>query len=121
MRRKAGALVPFELDILDAAVDLRQRGTDAFHGYLIAKQIKSQADARLLTAHGTLYRALARLESMGLLASRWEDPAVPARESRPGRRLYTLTAEGEAAVEEARRRAAEAARAKRVKRRLAPI
>ncbi len=31
---------------------------------------------------------------MGLLTSEWESPDVAARESRPGRRLYTLTAEG---------------------------
>jgi PadR family transcriptional regulator len=56
----------------------------------------------LLTAYGTLYRALARLEEMGLLASRREDPAIAARESRPGRRLYTLTAAGEAAAVKAK-------------------
>jgi PadR family transcriptional regulator PadR len=72
----------------------------------------------LLTAYGTLYRALSRLERMGFLESRWEDPDIPARENRPGRRLYTLTAAGEAAVEEARRVLA-ASRRKR-SRRLAP-
>src|SRR5438105_875069 len=91
MRRKAGALVPLELAICTAAVELRAQGTEEFHGYLIAKEIKEHADNRLLTAYGTLYRALARLESMGLVTSRWEDPAIPARENRPGRRLYTLS------------------------------
>jgi len=38
-----------------------------------------------------------------MLESRWEDPEIPARENRPGRRLYRLTAVGEAAVREARR------------------
>ena len=33
---------------------------------------------------------------MGLLRSRWEHPDIPARENRPGRRLYELTALGEA-------------------------
>jgi DNA-binding PadR family transcriptional regulator len=74
---------------------------------------------KLLTAYGTLYRALGRLEKMGLLQSRWEDPAAPARENRPGRRLYTLTALGEAAADAARL-AQTAAPPKRARRRLAP-
>jgi DNA-binding PadR family transcriptional regulator len=56
---------------------------------------------------------------MGLLTSRWEDPAIPARENRPGRRLYTLTALGEAALAETRHVSEEAART-RTRRRLAP-
>ena len=112
MRRKAGALVPLELAICTAAADLRQQGTGEFHGYLIAKEIKEHADNRLLTAYGTLYRALARLESMGLLSSRWEDAMVAAEENRPRRRFYALTAAGEEAVTEAARAAA-ATRAKK--------
>jgi PadR family transcriptional regulator PadR len=69
VRRKSGTLVPLELAICEAASVLRQRGTDAFHGYLIAKEVKHGGDARLLTAYGTLYRALGRLERMGLLSS----------------------------------------------------
>ena len=83
MRRKAGALVPLELAICTAAADLRQQGTEEFHGYLIAKELKEHADNRLLTAYGTLYRALGRLEAMGLLLSRWEDAMVAAAENRP--------------------------------------
>jgi DNA-binding PadR family transcriptional regulator len=37
-----------------------------------------------------------------LLESRWEDPAIPARENRPRRRLYRLNATGKAAVREFR-------------------
>ena len=44
MRRKAGALVPLELAICTAAVELRGQGTEEFHGYLIAKEIKEHAD-----------------------------------------------------------------------------
>jgi DNA-binding PadR family transcriptional regulator len=73
---------------------------------------------RLLTAYGTLYRALGRLEAMGLLTSRWEDPNIPARENRPRRRLYTLTAAGETAAEE--RRALTDRTTRRARRRLAP-
>jgi PadR family transcriptional regulator PadR len=106
MRRKAGALVPLELAICAAASDLRRQGSEEFHGYLIAKEIKEHGDSRLLTAYGTLYRALGRLETMGLLASRWEDAMVAAEENRPRRRLYALTPAGEEAVAEAARAAA---------------
>lgn len=101
MRRKPGALVPLELAICEAALELRRRGSEEFHGFLIAKELKHAADTRLLTAYGTLYRALGRLEAMGLVRSRPEDPMIAARESRPVRRLYTLTPNGEAAVRHA--------------------
>src|SRR5262245_49803089 len=119
MRRKPGALVPLETAICLSAADLQQRHVEEFHGYEIARHLADDADRRLLTAYGTLYRALGRLEKMGLLRSRREDPDIAARENRPGRRLYTLTAEGAAVAREARRAALEAAR-KRVRRRLVP-
>ena len=118
MRRKAGSLVPLEIAICSAAASLRRGGDEEFHGYEMAKTLGEAADVKLLTAYGTLYRALGRLEKMGLLQSRWEDPAVPARENRPGRRLYTLTALGEAAADEANR-AKRSAPPKRARRRLA--
>jgi PadR family transcriptional regulator, regulatory protein PadR len=108
MRRKAGALVPLEVAICAAAADLRRQGKEEFHGYLIAREIKEHADNRLLTAYGTLYRALGRLEAMGLLSSRWEDAMVAAEENRPRRRLYVLTAAGDEVVTDAARAAAEA-------------
>jgi DNA-binding PadR family transcriptional regulator len=72
-------------------------GQRDFHGYEIAKHLGDETDRRLLTAYGTLYRALSRLEKMGLLKSRWENPQIAADENRPGRRLYKLTKEGERA------------------------
>jgi DNA-binding PadR family transcriptional regulator len=101
MRRKAGTLLPIEIALLQSALALLRGGAPEFHGYLIAKEIREQEDARRLTAHGTLYRALERLEKAGLLASRWEDPSMAASEDRPRRRLYHITAEGEAAVQQA--------------------
>jgi DNA-binding PadR family transcriptional regulator len=98
MRRKAGSLLPLELSILEAALDLRLRGLNLFHGFLIAREVKERQDARLLTAHGTLYKALERLQRSGFLESEWEDPLVAAQEGRPRRRLYWLTAAGEAAL-----------------------
>jgi PadR family transcriptional regulator, regulatory protein PadR len=98
MRRKAGSLIPIEVSILEAGVDLSLRGRPTFYGFMIAKQIKDRQDARLLTAHGTLYRALDRLERSGFLESDWEDPLIAAAESRPRRRFYWVTAAGEAAL-----------------------
>ncbi len=98
MRRKAGALLPIEMSILETGIDLLRRGMAEFYGFLIAKEIKEQQDARLLTAHGTLYKALDRMEKAGLLVSRWEDPIIAAEEKRPRRRLYQVTAAGQAAL-----------------------
>jgi DNA-binding PadR family transcriptional regulator len=121
MRRKPGALVPLETSICSCAADLLIRGTREFHGYEIAKRLSDVADQKLLTAYGTLYRALGRLESMGLLQSRWEDPDVPARENRPGRRLYTLTPAGEAAVDDARKASTERSPSRPRRRRPLPV
>ncbi len=98
MRRKFGSLIPLEASILEAALELRLGGRVTFHGFLIAKELKDKQDARLLTAHGTLYRALDRLQKAGLLDSEWEDPMIAASESRPRRRFYWMTAAGEAAL-----------------------
>jgi len=116
MRRKPGALVPLETAICRSAAVMTRRGTTEFHGYELAKQLADETSRRFLTAYGTLYRALARLEQMGLLRSRREDPEIAARENRPLRRLYTLTALGEAAAREA---AIERA-PRRARRRVAP-
>jgi DNA-binding PadR family transcriptional regulator len=89
-----------------------------FHGFLLAKTIKDQQEARLLTAHGTLYKALDRLQAAGLLDSRWEDPLAAAAANRPRRRLYHLTAVGEAAL--AKAGTAEAPRVLPLQRGLAP-
>ena len=95
MRRQAGALVPLETAILEAGVDAVRSGHPEFHGFSMAKSIQHDEGARRLTAHGTLYKALARMEDAGLLESRWEDPAVAEAEQRPRRRLYRVTALGQ--------------------------
>ena len=102
MRRKKGVRIPLELSILVACLDLKTRGAEQVHGFLIAKQIGDQTGAKMLTSHGTLYKALGRMEKTGLLKSRWEDPVAAANESRPRRRLYRVTAEGVAAFDAAR-------------------
>ena len=119
MRRKAGALVPLELAILSAAASLVARGTSEFHGYELARQLGDETQRRFLTGYGTLYRALGRLEQMGLLHSRREDPAIAARENRPIRRFYTMTADGERA-RHAASAGEPAVRRVRARRRIAP-
>jgi len=98
VRRRPDTLIPLEASILAAGIELRARGAPYFHGFLIARELKDRTDARLLTAHGTLYRALDRLQRSGLLESEWEDPALAADAGRPRRRLYRVTAAGEAAL-----------------------
>lgn len=96
-RRKPGTLLPLELEILAAASSMRT----PFHGFGLAQAMREHNGSRSLTGHGTLYKALGRLEEFGLLASRWEDAA--AVDGRPRRRLYELTGEGARVAEEARR------------------
>lgn len=98
MRRKSGVLLPLEAAILAAAIRLQRQGTSEFHGFAVAKHLTEHGDTRKLTAHGTLYKALDRLEMAGLLESRWEDPAIAAADGRPRRRLYTITGAGAAAL-----------------------
>lgn len=94
MKRKPGALLPLEVDICAAARRLRRE----FHGFELAKSLADGNASKQLTAYGTLYRALGRLEDMGLLTSRWEDPQAAADEGRPLRRLYRLTDLGKRAL-----------------------
>lgn len=75
-----------------------QAGEPEFHGFSIARAIQERDAARRLTAHGTLYKALGRLERAGLLESRWEAPELAEAEGRPRRRLYRVTGAGAAAI-----------------------
>lgn len=112
-RRKAGTLLPLELRILEAGLDL-QRAEGSFHGFLLAAQIsllEDGAPGRPLTAHGTLYKALARMTEGGLLSGEWEDPATAEQAGRPRRRLYTVTPDGAVALASARASAPSSARA----------
>lgn len=102
MRRKEGSLVPLETELLVAAADLASGGQPDVHGYELARAVQHLRDARRLTAYGTLYKALSRLERDGYLTSRWEDPLLAADDGRPRRRFYRLTARGERAATDAR-------------------
>ena len=98
-RRKPGTLVPLETEILEMALSMLRSGQATFHGFGLAQTMREQSGSRSLTAHGTLYKALSRLEEFGLLTSRWEDAA--AVDGRPRRRLYELTSQGAYAAERA--------------------
>ncbi|MGI8577635.1 MAG: helix-turn-helix transcriptional regulator [Nocardioidaceae bacterium] len=69
----------------------------ALHGYGIVSELRRRSDADLDLAEGTLYPALHRLESEGLLTSAWSEDA-PRR-----RRVYRLTKRGDQALEGRRR------------------
>jgi len=99
-RRKPGTLLPLELEILEVALSLLHAEQATFHGFALAQTMREQTGSRSLTGHGTLYKALGRLEEFGLLSSRWEDAATA--EGRPRRRLYELTSQGAHVAERAR-------------------
>lgn len=89
MPRRTGPL-PLELAILRVAA-----GTPEIHGFAVAGELRDRYGAGL-TAHGTLYKALSRLASQGLLAARWEPAEVAEEQGRPRRRLYRITDAGRA-------------------------
>jgi PadR family transcriptional regulator, regulatory protein PadR len=98
-RRKPGTLLPLETEILEVALSMLRAGHATFHGFGLAQTMREHSGSRSLTAHGTLYKALSRLEELGLLTSHWEDAA--AAEGRPRRRLYELTKQGAHVAEQA--------------------
>ena len=71
-----------------------------FYGFAVAAELDADP-ARGLTAHGTLYKVLERLERDGLLVSRWEEPDE-IDESRPRRRLYRVSDQAEGALRTSR-------------------
>lgn len=97
--RKPGTLLPLEAVILSA---IASRGNRGAHGFLIAQDLAEGAEAsKALVGHGTLYKALDRLRTRGLLSSEWEDPALAEASGRPRRKLYWITAAGATVLREA--------------------
>jgi PadR family transcriptional regulator, regulatory protein PadR len=90
-----------ETQILGVALEALLHGeASEVHGFALAKQVADQDGSRRLTSHGTLYKALARLEGAGLLSSRWEDHRAAEEGGRPRRRLYQITSSGQVALAE---------------------
>ena len=79
-----GTVVPIVLSLLSGR---------EMYGYEIVKVVNARTNGRLEWKEGTLYPALHRLESAGLIASRWQD--APSDEA-PGRqrKYYRLTRRG---------------------------
>lgn len=94
-RRKHGTILPLEQAILAHGV-----ANEPFYGFALARAISDGGSA--LTAHGTLYKALTRMTTAGLLEATWEDAALAEQEGRPRRRLYRVTGDGARALSAAR-------------------
>jgi DNA-binding PadR family transcriptional regulator len=99
-------LLPLELDLLDALIT-----SPDSHGFGLAQGLAAH-DGRAILGHGTLYKALSRLEVGGLVTSAWE-AGDPADLGRPLRRLYRVTVEGRTALAAQRARPAAARAPKR--------
>lgn len=61
------------------------------YGYVLRRELRERG---LDVEAATLYRGLRELERDGLIASRWLEPAAG-----PRARVYTITAEGQQALE----------------------
>ena len=96
-RRRTGVLLPLELRILATGLQL-QTPDEGFHGFLLAAKMAETDDSAALTAHGTLYKALARMSEAGLLDPAWEEPAIAEAAGRPRRKIYRVTPEGAVAL-----------------------
>ena len=88
-RRRAGVLLPLEEEILELGLERARLGDPEFYGFAVAEALGDAGGGRLL-GHGTLYKALSRLENAGLLASKWEE-VDPVAAGRPRRRLYWVS------------------------------
>jgi transcriptional regulator len=81
-----------KLEFLRGTLDvliLKALAWEACHGYAISSFIREQSDNALLLEEGTLYPALWRLESKGLLQSEWG-----LSENKRKAKFYRLTAKG---------------------------
>ena len=84
MTANIGSLAFGQVAILHAIADGNRFGFDIM-------------DATGLTS-GTVYPALDKLESLGLLRSKWEDTRTARRDKRPPRRYFDLTTPGATAL-----------------------
>ena len=68
------------------------------HGYAIARELERRTEHALKFKDGTLYPTLHSLESDGLVASRWDNPARGQ-----ARKVYEITENGLTRLEQRRR------------------
>ena len=96
--RPVGRLLDLEYRILELAIDAAGDSEDGtVYGFQLARDL-SDSSAASLIGHGTLYKALSRLSTMGFLEWQWESDQAASDQGRPRRRLYRITGAGEAAV-----------------------
>ena len=84
-------------DLIQGTLDvliLKSLATESRHGWAIAKRIQAVSGDVLQIKQGSLYPALHRLESQGLIKAEW-------RQNETGReaRFYTLTKAGRAQLQ----------------------
>jgi DNA-binding PadR family transcriptional regulator len=95
-KRRGESLFAIEYEILSAALAISVASPVEFYGYQLLKELTKGRLSPL--GHGTLYRALLRLESLGFLKSRLESHDAPDLALRPRRRMYEITVAGARAV-----------------------
>ena len=66
------------------------------HGYAIVESLRERSDGKVVLPSGTVYPALHRLETSGLVNSEWETANGRRR------RVYQITTEGERSLNETR-------------------
>jgi PadR family transcriptional regulator PadR len=84
-------------DLIQGTLDLlilKSLATEARHGWAIAKRIQAASGDVLQIKQGSLYPALHRLESQGLIRAEWKESET-GRESK----FYSLTKAGRAQLE----------------------
>jgi len=90
-------MVTSRADLLQGTLDMlvmRALASEPLHGYAIGQRLKLVSGGRLSVPQGSLYPALHRLESQGLLKADWGSTAS-GREAR----FYRLTAKGRRRLE----------------------
>lgn len=68
--------------------------TGSAHGFEVLKRFEAEGNGQLKLKEGSVYPALYRLESDGLVKATWESSTVKRRG--PRRRIYQLTRKGKA-------------------------
>lgn len=68
------------------------------HGYELLLRLREGSGGLLALKEGTLYPILYRLEDDGCIASAWQSPTGAPGTPKTPRKVYTITAEGQAAL-----------------------
>ena len=84
--------MPKQVELLQGTLDmliLKAISLGGLHGYGVLLRLQQLTQGRLQIQQGSLYPALYRLESQGLIASEWGES-----ENKRKAKFYTLTAAG---------------------------